>query len=67
MKRYLIIGAGAIGASLAAQFELNGIPYRLFGRGEQIRHIQPMASAMSGPKGPVASGCRPVSTAASWR
>jgi 2-dehydropantoate 2-reductase len=40
MKRYLIIGAGAIGASLAAQFELNGIPYRLFGRGEQIRHIQ---------------------------
>ncbi|MEN9474953.1 MAG: hypothetical protein RIS48_1673, partial [Pseudomonadota bacterium] len=25
MKRYLIIGAGAIGASLAAQFELNGI------------------------------------------
>lgn len=40
MKRYIIIGAGAIGASLAAQFELNGIPYRLFGRGEQIRHIQ---------------------------
>ncbi|MDD2728441.1 ketopantoate reductase family protein [Malikia sp.] len=40
MKRYLIIGAGAIGASLAAQFELSGVPYRLFGRGEQIRHIQ---------------------------
>lgn len=40
MKRYLIIGAGAIGASLAAQFELNGIPYLLCGRGEQIRHIQ---------------------------
>ena len=40
MARYLIIGAGAIGAGLAAQFELNGIPYRLFGRGEQIRHIQ---------------------------
>ena len=40
MKRYLIIGAGAIGASLAAQFELNGIPYLLYGRGEQIRHVQ---------------------------
>lgn len=40
MRRYVIIGAGAIGASLAAQFELNGIPYALFGRGEQIRHIQ---------------------------
>lgn len=40
MSRYVIIGAGAIGASLAAQFELNGIPYALFGRGEQIRHIQ---------------------------
>ncbi len=40
MSRYIIIGAGAIGASLAAQFELRGIPYLLFGRGEQIRHIQ---------------------------
>lgn len=39
MNRYIIIGAGAIGAGLAAQFELNGIPYLLCGRGEQIRHI----------------------------
>jgi predicted dinucleotide-binding enzyme len=29
MTRYVIIGAGAIGASLAAQFELNGIDYVL--------------------------------------
>jgi 2-dehydropantoate 2-reductase len=40
MNRYIIIGAGAIGAGLAAQFELHGIPYLLCGRGEQIRHIE---------------------------
>lgn len=39
MTRYVIIGAGAVGASLAAQFELTGIDYALVGRGAQIRHI----------------------------
>ena len=39
MTRYVIIGAGAVGASLAAQFELSGLDYALVGRGAQIRHI----------------------------
>ncbi|CAN7619266.1 ketopantoate reductase family protein [Rhizobium sp. LjRoot254] len=39
MTRYIIIGAGAVGASLAAQFETHGIPYVLVGRGSQIAHI----------------------------
>lgn len=40
MPRYVIIGAGAIGASLAAQFALAGIDYALVGRGDQITHIR---------------------------
>ncbi|MDQ1194523.1 2-dehydropantoate 2-reductase N-terminal domain-containing protein [Agrobacterium sp. SORGH_AS 787] len=40
MPRYVIIGAGAVGASLAAQFALSGIDYVLVGRGAQIRHIK---------------------------
>ncbi len=40
MTRYVIIGAGAVGASLAAQFELSGIEYALVGRGAQISHIR---------------------------
>ncbi|MFK3777663.1 ketopantoate reductase family protein [Agrobacterium sp. NPDC089420] len=39
MTRYVIIGAGAVGASLAAQFELSGIEYALIGRGAQIAAI----------------------------
>lgn len=39
MARYIIIGAGAVGASLAAQFEIHDIPYVLVGRGAQIAHI----------------------------
>jgi len=39
MTRYIIIGAGAVGASLAAQFETHGVPYILVGRGAQIAHI----------------------------
>lgn len=39
MTRYIIIGAGAVGASLAAQFESHGIAYALVGRGAQIAHI----------------------------
>ncbi|KJF69739.1 ketopantoate reductase family protein [Rhizobium nepotum] len=39
MTRYVIIGAGAVGASLAAQFELSGIEYALIGRGAQIASI----------------------------
>lgn len=40
MSRYVIIGAGAVGTSLAAEFESAGIAYALIGRGEQVRHIQ---------------------------
>jgi 2-dehydropantoate 2-reductase len=40
MPRYVIIGAGAVGASLAAQFALSGIEYALVGRGDQIKHIR---------------------------
>ncbi len=40
MSRYIIIGAGAVGASLAAQFALSEIDYVLVGRGAQIRHIK---------------------------
>lgn len=40
MTRYVIIGAGAVGASLAAQFQLSGINYALVGRGAQISHIR---------------------------
>jgi len=39
VTRYVIIGAGAVGASLAAQFELSGIKYALVGRGAQIASI----------------------------
>jgi len=39
MTRYIIIGAGAVGASLAAEFETHDIPYVLVGRGAQIAHI----------------------------
>ncbi|HBF28847.1 2-dehydropantoate 2-reductase N-terminal domain-containing protein [Rhizobium sp.] len=39
MTRYIIIGAGAVGASLAAQFHTHGISYALVGRGQQIAHI----------------------------
>ncbi|MCD7109659.1 ketopantoate reductase family protein [Rhizobium sp. DKSPLA3] len=39
MTRYIIIGAGAVGASLAAEFETHGIAYVLVGRGAQIDHI----------------------------
>lgn len=39
MTRYIVIGAGAVGASLAAEFETHGIPYVLVGRGAQIAHI----------------------------
>ncbi|WP_320197791.1 ketopantoate reductase family protein [Agrobacterium sp. rho-13.3] len=40
MTRYIIIGAGAVGASLAAEFQQAGIDYALVGRGRQIKHIQ---------------------------
>lgn len=39
MTRYIIIGAGAVGAGLAAEFQAHGIPYILAGRGRQIAHI----------------------------
>ncbi|NTJ44585.1 ketopantoate reductase family protein [Agrobacterium larrymoorei] len=40
MTRYVIIGAGAVGASLAAQFALSGIDYVLVGRGAHTKHIK---------------------------
>lgn len=39
MARYVIVGAGAVGAALAAQFESVGVPYVLVGRGEHIERI----------------------------
>ncbi|HLS77573.1 MAG TPA: 2-dehydropantoate 2-reductase N-terminal domain-containing protein [Nocardia sp.] len=39
MTRYVVIGAGAVGAGLAAQLELHGLPYVLVGRGAQIAHL----------------------------
>lgn len=39
MTRYIIIGAGAVGASLAAQLAGATIPYVLVGRGENIARI----------------------------
>jgi 2-dehydropantoate 2-reductase len=51
MTRYIIIGAGAVGASLAAQFELSGIPYVLVGRGAQIHHIRNHGLSYQRPSG----------------
>jgi 2-dehydropantoate 2-reductase len=51
MTRYVIIGAGAVGASLAAQFELNGIDYVLVGRGAQISHIKEHGLSYQRPSG----------------
>lgn len=39
MARYVIVGAGAVGAALAAQFESAGVQYILVGRGEHIERI----------------------------
>ncbi|SMO85265.1 ketopantoate reductase family protein [Paracoccus laeviglucosivorans] len=38
--RYIIIGAGAVGLALAAEFELAGIDYQLIGRGAQLAKLQ---------------------------
>lgn len=38
--RYVIIGAGAVGQALAAEYELAGIDYVLIGRGAQLDHLQ---------------------------
>ncbi|MDS7596987.1 2-dehydropantoate 2-reductase N-terminal domain-containing protein [Agrobacterium tumefaciens] len=51
MTRYIIVGAGAIGASLAAQFELTGINYALIGRGAQIEHIRKYGLRFQRPSG----------------
>ncbi|CUU60704.1 2-dehydropantoate 2-reductase [Parafrankia irregularis] len=40
MTRYIIIGAGAVGAMLAAQLTEAGIDHVLVGRGEHIRRIR---------------------------
>ncbi|WP_053385071.1 ketopantoate reductase family protein [Leucobacter celer] len=40
MTRYVIIGAGATGASLAAQFHLHGQPYLLVARGRQAEVLR---------------------------
>ena len=39
IQRTVIIGAGAVGASTAAQMALRGTDHLLIGRGEQIRRI----------------------------
>lgn len=51
MTRYIIIGAGAVGASLAAQFENVGISYALVGRGAQIGHIRDRGLTYQRPDG----------------
>ena len=51
MTRYVIVGAGAVGASLAAQFELSGIRYALVGRGQQIAHIKKHGLSYQRPSG----------------
>ncbi|RFB88716.1 2-dehydropantoate 2-reductase [Rhizobium leguminosarum bv. trifolii] len=51
MTRYIIIGAGAVGASLAAQFELTGISYALVGRGAQIDHVKKHGLSYQRPSG----------------
>ncbi|NSZ65277.1 ketopantoate reductase family protein [Agrobacterium tumefaciens] len=51
MTRYVIIGAGAVGASLAAQFELSGIKYALVGRGAQIASIIEQGLSYQRPSG----------------
>ncbi|MGO6899151.1 ketopantoate reductase family protein, partial [Rhizobium ruizarguesonis] len=51
MTRYVIVGAGAVGASLAAQFELSGITYALVGRGAQIGHIKKYGLSYQRPSG----------------
>lgn len=38
--RYIIVGAGAVGASLAAQFEAAGVDYTLLARGGQLAHLR---------------------------
>ncbi|RWR09099.1 ketopantoate reductase family protein [Paenirhodobacter populi] len=49
--RYIIIGAGAVGASLAAEFELAGIEYLLVGRGTQLSHLQQHGLSFRRPSG----------------
>jgi 2-dehydropantoate 2-reductase len=51
MTRYIIIGAGAVGAGLAAQFELTGISYALVGRGAQIGHVKKHGLSYQRPSG----------------
>jgi 2-dehydropantoate 2-reductase len=51
MPRYVIIGAGAVGASLAAELEAQSINYVLVGRGAQIAHIQSQGLTYRRPKG----------------
>ncbi|MCJ8138975.1 ketopantoate reductase family protein [Falsirhodobacter halotolerans] len=38
--RYVIIGAGAVGQALAAEYDLAGIDYLLIGRGAQLDHLR---------------------------
>lgn len=51
MPRYVIIGAGAVGASLAAQFQSSGIDHVLVGRGAQIAHIRQNGLTFQRPDG----------------
>lgn len=51
MTRHVIVGAGAVGASLAAQFEEAGVDYALVGRGAQIAHIRAQGLEYRRPSG----------------
>ncbi|OED00884.1 2-dehydropantoate 2-reductase N-terminal domain-containing protein [Rhizobium sp. YK2] len=63
MARYIIIGAGAVGASLAAEFETHGIPYLLVGRGTQIAHIAAHGLSYRRPDGHRVLGLNTADTA----
>ncbi|MFD6059819.1 ketopantoate reductase family protein [Rhodococcus wratislaviensis] len=40
MTRYVVVGAGAVGATLAAQFHIHGIDYVLVARGDTYRALK---------------------------
>ena len=51
MSRYVIVGAGAIGASIAFHFDQEGIEYVLVARGQQGRYLQEHPLTLRNPTG----------------
>lgn len=50
---YVILGAGAVGTALAAQFTLAGIPNLLVGRGAQLAHLRDHGLTYRRPSGTI--------------